>query len=340
MITAKWMKTLDPMPMLALVAGLVLIPAPTAAAADSVELVFASAIPAQMGSGKAVEYFAKRVEELSKGAAREKLHMGGTLHSEVDAVQAMKNGEIALATISEGNIAGFSKDLAFLKMPYVFRSPQAMVKFLQEDPYMAEVRKKLESQGMLVLAFLENGGFRVITESKRQVRVPADLAKITLRTTQSPVDVALIGAFGANPTPIAWSETYNAVSQGVVDGVYIPYAWNGTGRIFEVAKYVTEVDANLSVQTIFIDPKRFAALAPAVQQALRTAGREAEDQALKNNVAEIEFWKQQGVKNGVKIYSPSAAELEQWRKAGQSIWPKYSADVPKTLLDRIVASQK
>jgi TRAP-type C4-dicarboxylate transport system substrate-binding protein len=292
-----------------------------------------------MGSGKAVEFFAKRVEELSKGAAKVQVHMGGTLYSEVDAVQAMKNGEIALATISEGNIAGFSKDLAFLQMPYVFKSPQAMVKFLQEDPYMADVRKKLESQGMMALAFLENGGFRVITQSKRPVRVPADLAKITLRTTQSPIDVALISAFGANPTPIAWAETFNAVSQGVVEGVYIPYAWDGAGRIFEVAKYVTEVDGNLSVQVIFIDPKRFAALPVAVQQALRTAGREAEDQALKNNIAEIDYRKQQGVKNGVKIYTPTPQELDLWRKAGQSIWPKYSADIPRALLDRIVASQ-
>ena len=161
----------------------------------------------------------------------------------------------------------------------------------------------------------------MITESKRPVHVPADLAKVTLRTTPSPVDVALIGAFGASPTPVAWAETFNAVSQGVVDGVYIPYAWNGTGRIFEVAKYVTEVNANLSVQTILMDPKRFAALPPAVQQALRTAGREAEDQALKYNVAEIEYWKQQGIKNGVKIYTPTGPELEQWQKAGRSIWP-------------------
>ena len=108
------------------------------------ELVFASAIPAQMGSGKAVEFFAKRVEELSKGAARVKPHMGGTLYSEVDAVQAMKNGEVDLATIAEGAISGFSKDLVFLQMPYVFKSPQAMVKFLQNDPFAADVRKKLE----------------------------------------------------------------------------------------------------------------------------------------------------------------------------------------------------
>jgi tripartite ATP-independent transporter DctP family solute receptor len=334
------MKTTGLIPLFALAGALLIAPVRAASAAQAVELVFASAIPAQMGSGKAVEFFARRVEELSKGAAKVKLHMGGTLYSEVDAIQAMKNGEIALATISEGNIAGFSKELAFLQMPYVFKSPQAMVKFLQEDPYVAEVRKKLEGQGMMVLAFLENGGFRVVTQSKRQVRVPSDLAKITLRTTQSPVDVALIGAFGANPTPIAWAETYNAVSQGVVDGVYIPYAWNGTGRIFEVAKYVTEINANLSVQTIFIDPKRFAALPPIVQQALRTAAREAEDQALKNNVAEVDYWKQEAVKNGVKIYAPTASELDQWRKAGQSIWPKFSSDIPPALLDRIVAAQK
>jgi len=341
MMDRKFTTTIVRIPMLALIAALSLTSARLATAAEEPkQLVFASAIPAQMGSGKAVEFFAKRVEELSKGAVRVQLHMGGTLYSEVTAVQAMKNGEIDLATIAEGAISGFSKDLVFLQMPYVFKSPQAMVKFLQDDPYATEVRKKLDGQGLMVLAFLENGGFRVITNSQKPVRVPADLAKIALRTTPSPVDVALIGALGASPTPIAWAETYNALSQGVVNGVYIPYAWNGTGRIFEIAKYVTEVNANLSVQTILIDSKRFAALPASVQKALRAAGREAEDQALKYNLEEIAYWRQQGIKNGVAIYTPTEPEMEQWRKAGRSIWPKYSADVPPALLDRIVTTQQ
>lgn len=305
----------------------------------SPELVLASAIPAQMGSGKAVQFFAKRVEELSNGAVRVKLHMGGTLYSEVAAVQAMKNREVDLATISEGGISGFSNQLVFLQMPYLFKSPAAMVHFLQGDTFVAGVREKLASEGLLVLAFLENGGFRVITNAKKPVRVPTDLSKVTLRTTQSPVDVALIGALGASPTPLAWAETYNALSQGVVDGVYVPYVWMGTGRIFEVAKYVTEMNANLSVQAITMDPERFAALPAAVQSALRTAAREAEDQAIKYNLEEVDYWKDQATKKGVTIYTPSAAEMDQWRTAGRSIWAKYSANVPKALLDRILASQ-
>ena len=326
--------------LLALAAGLSATATPDAFAADAKELVFASAIPAQMGSGKAVQFFAKRVEELSDGAVRVKTHMGGTLYSEVPAVQAMKNGEVDIATIAEGAISGFSKQLVFLQVPYLFKSPQDMVKFLQNDPFAVDVRKKLEAEGLIVLALLENGGFRVITNSKKPIRVPADLDKITLRSTPSPVDVALLTAFGASPTPIAWSETYNAVSQGVVNGVYIPYAWNGTGRIFEVAKYVTEVNANLSVQAILMDSKRFNTLPAPVQKALRTAGRETEDQALKYNLEEIDYWKKEAVKNGVKIYTPTDAEIEQWRKVGRSLWPTFSAEVPAATLERIAGTQR
>lgn len=304
------------------------------------ELVFASSASPKMGTGKAAMVFVKRAEELSGGDVRVKSFLGGALYSEGTAVQAMKNGEVDISTIAEGNIGRFTKQTFFLNLPYIFAGPSEMVKFLYEDQLAKQIRANLESEGLKVLAFMENGGFRVITNTKRQVRVPSDLKGLKLRSTDSPVDVAVLEAFGASPTPIAWAETYNALSLGVVDGVHIPYGWNGIGRIFEVAKHVTEVKALLSVQMILMDTKRFEALPGKLQNALLQAGREAEDAALKFNLEEVEQWRAQAEKIGVKIYIPSAAEMELWRTAGKSMWGKFSAEVPQPVLDRVVKSAK
>lgn len=299
------------------------------------EMVFATSAPPKMGTGKAAMFFASRVQELSGGQLKVKPFLGGTLYSEGTAVQAMKNGEIDIATIAEGNFQRFTKQTFFLNMPYVFGSPEAMVKFLQQDPFAAEIKANLRREGFEILSFMENGGFRVITNSKRPVKVPADLKGVKLRATESPVDVAVMNALGASPTPIAWAETYNAVAQGVVDGVHIPYGWNGAGRIFEVAKHVTEIKALLSVQMIMMDTKRFQALSPALQKALVQAGRETEDAALKFNLEEVEYWKAQAAKGGVTVYTPTDAELAMWRKAGRSMWSQFANDVPTATLERI-----
>jgi tripartite ATP-independent transporter DctP family solute receptor len=308
------------------------------AQAKTKEMVFATAAPEKMGTGKAALFFVNRAQELSGGELRVKPFLGGTLYSEGTAVQAMKNGEIDIATIAEGNFQRFTKQTFFLNMPYVFGSPEAMIKFLQHDPFAAEIKANLRREGFAILSFMENGGFRVITNAKRPVKVPADLKGLKLRATESPVDVAVMNALGASPTPIAWTETYNALAQGVVDGVHIPYGWNGTGRIFEVAKYVTETKALLSVQMIMMDTKRFQALSPALQKALVQAGRETEDAALKFNLEEVQHWKAQAAKDGVTIYTPTDAELAMWRKAGRSMWSQFANDVPTATLERIAKS--
>lgn len=302
------------------------------------ELTFASTTPAKISTGKALDFFANRAMELGGAELKIKSFLGGTLYSEGTAVQAMRSGEIDLATISEGNIGAFTKQMFFLNLPYTFSSPRQMIKFLQEDPFAREISRNLEGEGFKVLAFIENGGFRVITNTKRPVQTPADLRGLKLRTVDSPVDVAVTKAFGAAPTPVAWPETYSALSQGVVDGVHIPYAWNGIGRIFEVAKHVTEVRALLSVQMIIADTKRFKAFSQRVQQALIQAGREAEDVALKLSEDEVAQWKEQAVREGVEIHVATPAEYEQWRTAGRSVWPQFASQVPAALLDRLSKS--
>lgn len=304
------------------------------------ELTFASSASPKMGTGKAALVFVKRVQELSNGQVKIKPFLGGSLYSEGTAVQAMKNGEVDIATIAEGNIGRFSKQTFFLNLPYVFKGPTEMVDFLHKDAFAAQVKANLEREGFKVVGFMENGGFRIITNAKRPVKVPADMAGLKVRSTDSPVDVAVLKAFGASPTPIAWSETYNALSQGVVDGMHIPYGWNGIGRIFEVAKYATEVKALLSVQMIMLDTKRFQALPEAVQKTLLQAGREAEDAALKLNLEEVEEWRAAARKMGVQIYVPTASELAQWEKAGRSMWGQFATEVPVATLEKIVATSK
>ncbi|WP_325539943.1 TRAP transporter substrate-binding protein [Ramlibacter sp.] len=308
---------------------------PAWAQAKGGELTFASSAPPKIATGKALDFFTKRATELAGAELKIKSFLGGTLYSEGTAVQAMRSGEIDLATISEGNIGAFTKQMFFLNLPYVFGSPAQMIKFLQEDSFAQDIVRNLEGEGIKVIAFIENGGFRVITNSKRPVATPADLHGLKLRTVDSPVDVAVTKAFGAAPTPVAWAETYSALSQGVVDGVHIPYGWNGIGRIFEVAKHVTEVRALLSVQMIVADVKRFKSFPPKVQQALMQAGREAEAEALRLSQDEVAHWKEEAVKGGVKIHTATPAEYEQWRTAGRSVWPMFASQVPQALLERL-----
>jgi len=310
------------------------------AGGKTLNLVLASSAPSDLSMGKTLKFFAEQVEKKTNGQVKFKVFLDGSLYSEATAVQALKNHEVDVCTISDGNFGAFSKKMFFMNLPYVFNSRESFAKVLQ-SPLMEQIKKEIEQEGYKPIAFLENGGMRVFYNRKHPVRVPADTKDLKIRTVDSPVDVSITESFGASATPVAWAETYNALAQGVVDGAHAPWDWALRSRHVEVCKYATEIDAIIGIHLLLMDPKRFNELPPNVQQAIIESAKEAEKEIIKITGEDIAKCKDEAInKMGVKVYKPTPEELEKWREAGRSVWPKYSKEVPQKLLDDILAIQK
>lgn len=118
-------------------------------------------------------------------------------------------------------------------------------------------------------------GYRVLTNSKKPVKTLDDLKGLVIRVPKNEIMIATYQAWGINPTPMAWPETFTGLQQGVVDGQDNPYITNSAMKFYEVQKYVTNIRYIFSLEPLIISESVFLGLKPKTQKAVLEAGHEA-----------------------------------------------------------------
>lgn len=183
--------------------------------------------------------FKKYVEEKSGGKLQVQIFPAGQLGNATSVLEGLRLGAIELAVVHDGGISSVYKPIDMFAMPYLFRDPQvawtvwdgAFAKEFGDD--------MLKATGIRLMAFADNG-VRHFTNSKREIKAPADLKGLKIRVQPSPVYIKLVEAFGANPSAIDWGELPAALAQGTVDGQE-----NGVTNILAASLYQNQKYATL-----------------------------------------------------------------------------------------------
>ncbi|NQY75732.1 MAG: DctP family TRAP transporter solute-binding subunit [Halomonas sp.] len=189
----------------------------------------------QQGIG--VLKFGEELERLSEGRLTIEPHYDNALGAEREVVEGMGFGIIDAGIASTGPMGGFVDEFMLFDLPYVFENHKHAYAFL--DSEHGEELARLAEEGMNVkfLAWMENG-FRHNTNSVRPIEKPSDLEGINHRTQESRVQVDTWEALGANATPMAWTEVYTALQQGVMDSQENPLATIYDVNFYEVQDYL------------------------------------------------------------------------------------------------------
>lgn len=302
-------------------------------------LKLAHSATADQPTGKAMIKFAELVEAKTGGKVKIETHLAGSLYAERTAIEALVTGAVDLAGCSNGNWGAFTNTLIFMDLPYVFRTEESFRKVI-DGPVGNEIIKKFEKEGFKLLMQLDNAGFRDLVNTKKEIRVPSDVKGLKIRTTASPVEIAMFKNWGAIATAIDWAETYNAISSKVVDGEFVMPIWLAAAKHYEVLKYATENKAVIGIQTLTMKKDVFDKLPKATQEAIMYAAQEA--QLYNNEIDRLdrERARAYAASLGVKTYKPTDAEMEVWRSTGREIWSKFDAKVDKQLLKMILDAQE
>jgi len=184
------------------------------------------------------EVFKKLVEKRSNGEIKVTIYPGGTLTaSPEELLEFLRSGAVDISLTATGNVSGFLDDLQFINLPFLFNSPEHLIVGLQSYP-MKEIFKEFEEKnGAKVLGLSEDGTGTCITSS-RPIRSFADMKGLKIRCMMNPIFVGMYKAFGAEPTPIDWSELYTSLQLGAVEAQdnapYLSYAH----KFFEVQNAV------------------------------------------------------------------------------------------------------
>jgi TRAP-type C4-dicarboxylate transport system substrate-binding protein len=228
-----------------------------------------------------------------------------------------------------------------MNLPYMFEGTQALRKVMDDPSIREEINRNLAKVNMRGLLFLDNGGPRNVQTNKGPVRVPADLKGQKIRTTSSPVEIAIFKNWGALTTPIAWPEVYTALSQGTVDGEGIQYTWMYSTRHYEVLKYVCENAYVIGTQNGLIRLDVWNRLPKDLQDLVTAAAGDAEAWEAKIDADFTSEAREKIIAAGVKVYRPTADELQQWKQAvAPRTWETFKDKVAPDFIKRIQALQK
>ena len=266
-----------------------------------------------------VDTLKPKLEELTDGRLTLDIHMAGSLCSQKTCVEQVKLGQTDIGTSSASNYGGFHKTFEVLTLPYIMTSDADAQKVLEGFLFDELDKISIERDKMKIIAVVPLLGFRNLETNVGVIKTPADLKGVKIRVTKSPLDGALLRSWGAIATPVPWAETYDAVQQKVVRGLYVQKPVHAMMKFHEVSEYVTLTGGAWTPMVIFMDLARFNKLPDWAQQAIDTAAAD-----LRTKVFDIDaqYAGKMGSGNTAKInyYQPTDSEMSEWRKAAAKSW--------------------
>lgn len=245
------------------------------------------------------------------------------LGNEGDMVQQVQEGTTTMAIVS-GAMAKVCKVADVLNIPYTFSSPTVAWDVLDGEFGKELGDFCLKKTGLRTLAYGETG-FRNFTNNVREIKTPKDMKGLKFRVQPIPLYVEMVKGLGGEPTPIAWSELPNALSTGVVDGQENPVGVIYNNNLHKLQKYLILDGHVYAADFILINDEFFQSLPESDQAIIKKAARIAGNMGR----AIQEFNTAEGVTKvaaeGMKVHSPTAAELAEFKKLAQPAVRKWLA---------------
>jgi C4-dicarboxylate-binding protein DctP len=299
---------------LIIAAAAVAVPMATLAAPAPIVIKFSHVVAQHTPKGQAADYFKKIAEERTNGRVKIEVYPNSQLYKDKEEMEALQLGAVQMLAPSLAKFAPLGvKEFEVFDLPFIFDSYQELHKVTQ-GPVGAKLLAKLEAKGIHGLAYWDNG-FKVMSANK-PLKTPADFKGQKLRIQSSKVLDSQMRSVGANPQVMAFSEVYQALQTGVVDGTENPPSNLYTQKMHEVQKYVTLSDHGYLGYAVIVNKKFWAGL-PAdirtiLEGAMKDATKFANDVAKKDNEEALAAVKKSGKSQFVTL---SAQERAQWKKA-------------------------
>ncbi len=280
-----------------------------------------------------VEEFARRANEKLGDKAEVQVFGSSQLGKDQELLQKLKLGQVHFS-LPSSVMSSVSDEFGIFEMPYIIKDREHMGKV--EAALMDSVfQPAAQAQGYRILALFENG-FRHITNNVRPINLPADLDGIKLRTPKGAWRVKMFQGYGANPTPMAFSEVFTALQTGVIDGQENPYAQIASAKFQEVQKYLSITGHVYTPAYVLVSDSHFAKLPQDVQDILTETAKETQAYVYEH-AATLETELLGVIKDaGVEV---NEADKQAFIDASQPIYDEFASsvegggDLIKTVLD-------
>lgn len=311
----------------------------TAAAQAPIVIKFSHVVASDTPKGKGAERFKELAEKATKGRVKVEIFPNSTLYKDKEELEALQLGAVQMLAPSLAKFGPLGvKEFEVFDLPYIFPGHDVL-SAVTEGPIGKGLLKKLEPKGIVGLAFWDNG-FKVMSANK-PIHNPQDLKGQKLRIQSSKVLDAQMRALSANPQVLAFSEVYQALQTGVVDGTENPPSNLYTQKMHEVQKHVTLTNHGYLGYAVIANKKFWDSLPADIRAELETAMKQASQYA--NAIAQQENDKAlEAIKKSGKttVHAPTAAELANWRKALLPVQKDMEGRIGKELINSVNQQSK
>ena len=282
---------------------------------------------------------AEYIEFRSNGEMKVEVFYGGALGGDRELLEQVQNNTLQFTAVADGAVANFFPEIQVVAIPYLFSSSNHALTFFNTSPFFRDLKERMEKETRLKVMLAAESGFRNITNNAKQIRTPADMAGLKMRTMESPVFMELMRSVGAAPTPIAFNETILALRQGVVDGQENAVATVRMFGVWEVQKYMSINEHIYSPALVITSSDFYNGLSDAEKQIFSDGvfvwATVSNSGYIANYAKDIEFMKS----NGVDIYVNTAAEKAEFKAAMQPPVMAFIAErVGKDKVDAFIAA--
>jgi C4-dicarboxylate-binding protein DctP len=282
-------------------------------AQSPIVIKFSHVVAKDTPKGKAAEKFKELAEAATKGRVKIEVYANSTLYKDKEELEALQLGAVQMLAPSMAKFGPLGvKEFELFDFPYLFTDQKSLER-VTNGPVGKEMLKRLETKGLIGLSFWDNG-FKIMS-SNRSMHVPTDLKGLKLRIQASKVLDEQMRVLGANPQVMAFSEVYQALQTGVVDGLENVPSNLYTQKMHEVQKHMTVTNHGYIGYAVVVNKKFWEKLPVDVRSQLDGAMKEATEYANKiaqqENEAALDAIRKSGK---VTVYMPTDAEKAEWRK--------------------------
>jgi TRAP-type C4-dicarboxylate transport system substrate-binding protein len=314
----------------------------SAASAAEYNWTLAASIMDATESGQALTLMAKLIEQYTFGKVKFKnVSLAGQVCSQKTCIDQLNLKAIEIAECSDGNYGAFSKVLTANEFPYIYDSIEDAGEILK-GPVLFKIRENTEKQDKrMLLTIIPSGSGRHLW-SNVPVKTPSDLKEknLKVRAVLSACENETIKAWGGVATPVPWSELYAGLQSKLVNAHLLQTDLCYRYKVYEASPYCAEIYYRVSsFLGIYMNLDYFKTLPPDIQSAVLEAARVAQQWAFENARRYENQSKRilQGL--GVTFYTPTAAEMKQWKDLALSTWPKLRTMCDEEILNLVLDAQ-
>ncbi len=258
-----------------------MLPLPALAAPAPIVIKFSHVVAQQTPKGQAANYFKKLAEERTHGRVKVEVYPNSQLFKDQEEMGALQMGSVQMLAPSLAKFGPLGlKEFEVFDLPFIFDDYAELHKVTQ-GPVGAKLLKQLETKGLMGLAYWDNG-FKVMSDNK-PLRNVADFRGQKMRIQSSKVLESEMRSVGAIPQVMAFSEVYQALQTGVVDGTENPPSNLYTQKMHEVQKYITMSNHGYLGYAVLVNKNFWMGLPSDIRNILEGAMKDATVYA--NNVA-------------------------------------------------------